>query len=311
MTEPSTADAMRSRLGGLSGNVKGIALMVLSTACMACMYVAIREVPGAMHPFEIAFFRNFFAVLILLAWHRRDLRAAFRTDHLKLHLVRGTLNVVAMLMFFYAVLITPLADVAALGFTAPLFASLLAIFVLRERLRWHRLGVIALGFAGALLILRPGLVQIGQGPLLLLGSSALWSLAMMVIKLLSRSDTSMTITLYMGVVMAPLALLAALLHWQWPDAPQLAWMLLIAVLGTLGQVSLAQSFRLAEVSAVLPLDFLKLLWGSLLGFLIFAEVPDLFTWVGGITIFGSTTYLALREYRPARRAGTPSGAVSR
>ena len=306
MKAPAPLLQLRGRLLGTSSNLQGIALMVFSTACQAAMYVSIREVPGGMHPFEVAFFRNAIAVLMLLAWFRRGFWSRFRTAHVRLHLLRGTLNVLAMLMFFYAVLITPLADVAALGFTAPLFASLLAIFVLRERLQWHRLAMIAFGFAGALVILRPGLAGATMGPLLLLCSSAIWALTIMVIKVLARTDSSITITVYMGTVMAPLSLLAAVWFWQWPNAEQLAWLALIALLGTLGQVSLAQAFRLAEVSAVLPLDFLKLVWSTLLGLFIFAEVPDAFTWLGGVMIFSSTTWLALRE---SRRSAAPSAAA--
>jgi drug/metabolite transporter (DMT)-like permease len=277
--------------------VQGIGLMVFSTACQALMYVAIREVPGGMHPFEIAFFRNFVAVLLLLAWFRGRFLACYRTGHVRLHILRGALNVVAMLLFFYAVLITPLADTAALGFTAPLFASVLAIVVLRERLRWHRLAVIAFGFLGALTILRPGLAPATIGPPLLLMSAGIWAVTMLVIKVLARTDSSTTITVYMGTVMAPLSLVAAAFYWQWPTGGQLLWFALIALLGTLGQLSLAQAFRLAEVSAVLPLDFLKLVWSALLGLTLFAEVPDAITWLGGVMIFGSTTYLALREAR--------------
>jgi drug/metabolite transporter (DMT)-like permease len=308
MTEPSTTDPTGAARPHLSRNALGVALMVFSTLCMALMYVSIREVKGGMHPFEVAFFRNFIAVLLLWGWFRGRFLACFRTAHLRLHLLRGTLNVVAMLAFFYAVLITPLAVVAALGFTAPLFASVLALFVLRERLQWHRMAVIGLGFAGALVILRPGLLGLSLGPVLLLASSALWAVAIMVIKVLARSDSSVTITVYMGAVMAPLSLLSALPFWTWPDAPQLAWLLLIALLGTVGQLSLTEAFRLAEVGAVLPLDFLKLVWGTLLGLVIFAEVPDVFTWLGGVMIFGSTTYLALRETRraPVRTPAAPS-----
>lgn len=281
----------------LSGNVLGMVLMALSTGCMATMYVAIREVPGGMHPFEIVFFRNLFALGLLVAWQAPGGLAVLRTAHLRLHGLRGALNVVAMLAFFYAVTITPLAEVAALGFTAPLFASVLALLLLRERVHRHRVTVIAFGFVGALVVLRPGVEGVHLGALLLLFSSSMWAMALMVIKVLARTDSSATITLYMVLVMTPLALVPALLVWQWPTLVQLGWFALIALLGTLGQLCLAQSFRVAEVTAVLPLDFLKLVWGSLLGFVLFAEVPDVWTWVGGAMIFGSTTYLALRESR--------------
>lgn len=292
------ASPLPARLGP-SGNLAGIGLMVFSTACMAGMYVAIRKVPGEMHPYELAFFRNLIGFLLMVGWHWRRLPLLFRTAHLKLHALRGVLNVVAMLMFFSAVLITPLAEVAALGFTAPLFASLLAVLVLREGWVAHRFAAIVFGFLGALIILRPGVAAIHPGSLLLLGSASLWAITMMVIKMLARHDSSQTITVYMVTVMAPISGLAAAFFWQWPDAEQLSWLLLIAILGTGGQMSLSQAFRLAEVSAVLPLDFFKLVWGALLGFFIFAETPDLWTLAGGMIIFASTTYLTLREARPA------------
>ena len=94
-----------------------------------------------------------------------------------------------------------------------------------------------------------------------------------------------------------MSFLTALLFWQWPDMEQLAWMTLIAALGTVGQISLAQSFRVAEVTAVLPLDFLKLVWSALLGYFLFAEIPDVWAALGGVIIFASTTFLALRESR--------------
>jgi len=287
--------APRSHVRGASGSVQSILLMALSTAFMACMYAAIRKVPGQLHPFEVAFFRSLFALLLILAWHGRRVVALYRTRHLGLHILRGSLNVVAMLTFFYAVVITPLADVAALGFTAPLFASVLAIALLGEPPERPRLAVAALGFLGALIILRPGSGVVGVGHVLLLISSLFWSVTIMVIKLLARTESSLTITVYMGSVMAPLSLAAAAFFWRWPEPVQLLWLLLIAILGTCGQISLAQSLRSAEVTAVLPLDFLKLVWSALLGFLVFAEIPDFWTLIGGATIFGSTTYLAMAE----------------
>ena len=162
----------------------------------------------------------------------------------------------------------------------------------------YRLLVMALGFGGMLMILRPGINVVQSGSLLIVGSSTFWAVTMMVIKKLTRTESSSTITVYMGVFMAPLSLIPAVFVWQWPDPQQLLWMMLVALLGTLGQVTLAQSFRFAEVTAVLPLDFFKLIWGGLLGFYIFAEIPDGWTLLGGVVIFASTTYLTIREARP-------------
>lgn len=287
----------------LTGNLVGIGLMIASTLCMSAMFVAMRKVPGDLHPFEVAFFRNGFGLLALTAWYAPGGMKVLRTRRLRLHAVRAVLNVVAMLAFFTAVFVTPLADLAALGFAGPLFASVWAVVLLRERPGWHRAAVMAFGFAGALVILRPGLTVVHTGPLLVLFSASVWSVALMVIKVLARTESSTTIAMYMVLFMTPLSGLAAAAFWQTPDAAQLAWLALVGVLGTAGQINLGQSFRVAEATAVLPLDFFKLVWGSLLGFVFFTEVPDLWTWVGGTMIFASSTWLALRE---ARRPGGAS-----
>jgi drug/metabolite transporter (DMT)-like permease len=287
----------RARIGGLSENALGLALMALSTLSMTGMHVCIRLVPGGMHPFEMAFIRNAIGLLLLNALFARAGLTVFRTRRLGLHATRGFLNVIAMFAFFYGLPITPLAMVNALGFTGPLFASLLAIPLLGERLRAHRLAVIGIGVLGTLIILRPGIEAIHIGPVLILASSLAWSMALIAIKALSRTESSGTITMYMALFMTPLSLIGAAPFLEWPTLEQVGWLTLVAVLGTTAQVSLAQSFRMAEVTAVLPLDFLKLLWGSVFGFLFFAEIPDVMTWVGGTVIFLSTFYLALRERR--------------
>jgi drug/metabolite transporter (DMT)-like permease len=280
-----------------SGNLPGIGFMVVSSVCMAGMYTSIRLVPRGMHPFEIVFFRNLIGLLMLLAWHAPGGLRVLKTTRLRMHALRGVLNVAAMLTFFYAVTITPLAEVAALSFTGPLFASLLALLFLKEPPRLHRLGVMAFGFAGALVIVRPGLSVVQAGAVLLLVSSAIWAFALIVIKMLARTESSATITLYMVSFMTPLSLITAVSVWRWPDLHQVFWFLVVSLFGTAGQLCLAQAFRMADSTAVLPLDFLKLIWGSALGYLVFAEIPDVWVWAGGTMIFASTTYLALRETR--------------
>lgn len=136
-----------------------------------------------------------------------------------------------------------------------------------------------------------------SGPVLILASSFFWGLALIVIKMLSRTETTATTLIYMGLFITPLSLFPALPVWQWPGLEQMGWLLMIALLGTTAHMALNQSFRLAEATLVMPLDFFKLLWGSLWGYLFFAEVPDPLTWLGGTVIFVSITYLAFREAR--------------
>ena len=120
---------------------------------------------------------------------------------------------------------------------------------------------------------------------------------MIIIKILSRTESSLTITLYMGLFMAPLSLIPALFVWQWPGSQALMFLVLVGAFGGVGHLALAQAFKESDATAVLPYDFTRLIWASALGFLVFAEVPDLWTWIGGSVIFSSTVYIAFRETR--------------
>jgi len=284
----------------LSGNLRGIILMLISTVAFAAMHAAVRHLSGELHPFEIAFFRNAFGLLVLAPWFLRYGLAPLRTGRLPLHGLRAGLNIIAMLAFFYALSITPLARVTSLSFTVPIFATLLAMVVLGEVVRLRRWVAMFCGFVGTLIILRPGLAELDQGSLLVLLSAALWACTLIVIKVLSRTDSSITITCYMVVFMAPLSLVPALWVWQWPTGQQLLWLVAIGVVGTLGQLIMTQALKEAETSVVMPFDFFKMIWASMLGFLFFAEVPTVFIWIGAGIIFVSTSYIAYREHKVTR-----------
>jgi drug/metabolite transporter (DMT)-like permease len=285
--------------------LRGMALILFSTLGFSGMHAVIRQLGKEdLHPFEIAFFRNFFGLIVLSPLFLRHGVGALRTRLLPLHALRGVLQIGAMLMFFTAVTITPLAKVSAMSFTAPLFATVGAVIFLGERIRSRRIAALVIGFVGALVIIRPGAVEIDLGAVLVLGSSAIWAVAMLIIKRLTRSDSSVVITAYMGIFLTPLSLVAAVPVWTWPEPHHYLMFALMGALGSLAHVSMAQAFKEADATAILPLDFTRLLWAAALGFLLFGEIPDLWTWVGGITIFASATYIAYREARqhPAGRS---------
>lgn len=287
----------RSLLGRVSKNALGMALMGFSGLCLTGMHASVRLVPGDMHPYQMVFLRNLIGLALLLTLYARGGLAVLHTRRLGLHALRGLLQMLSMLTFFSGLLITPLGEVNALGFSSPLFATALAVMVLGEKLPLRRLIVLIVGVAGTLIIIRPGFGGMNTGPLLILASSLLWGLALIVIKMLSRTETTATTIIYMGLLITPLSLLPALPVWQWPTPEQLGWLAAIAVLGTCAHMALNQSFRLAEATLVMPLDFFKLLWGSLWGYLFFAEVPDPLTWLGGTVIFISTIFLVFKEAR--------------
>ncbi|MEZ5834619.1 MAG: DMT family transporter [Geminicoccaceae bacterium] len=275
-------------------------LMALSAFGSSIMNAGIRITSAELHSSEIAFFRNLIGIVTLAPPAIKvGLRNTLATSRFGLHALRGVLNATAMLCFFHAVTITPLATVAALGFTAPLFATLLAIPLLKEEVGPRRWAGLVAGFAGALVVIRPGLETITLGAFLLLTASLAWAGALIVIKILARTDSSLTITLYAACFLTPITFIFAWLHWQWPSFEAMMILCAIGFFGSITQMALAQAFHEADASLVLPLDFTKLVWASLFGYVLFDEIPDIFAIIGGTIILMSVVYIAYRE----RKAG--------
>jgi drug/metabolite transporter (DMT)-like permease len=285
---------------GLPAITRGILLMLVSTLAFSLMHALIRYVSADLHALQIAFFRNLFGAFVILPWFLRYGLAPLRTGRFGLHVLRACLNVGAMICFFTALSLTPIAQVTALGFSAPIFAAVLSVLLLREVVRLRRWSAILIGFLGTLVILRPGFETVDVGSLLTLLSSLLWGFTLIVIRVLGRSESSLTTTSYMVILLTLLSLGPALFVWQTPTPTQLAWLVLIGVLGTSGQFMVAQSLKEAETGVVMPFDFFKLIWSSMLGYLMFAEVPHAFIWLGGAMIFSASTYIAYRETQIAR-----------
>ena len=288
-----------------SNALRGIGFMLLACVLFGAMHVGVRHVTQSIHPFEAAFFRNLFGLLVLAPSFITHGWRPLRTRRFGLHCARAALNVVAMLSFFYALSITPVVLVQALAFTAPLFTSVLAVALLGERIRARRLTAIVVGFAGALLIIRPGVQPIELGPALVLASAAVWGYVVVLIKSLARTDTAVTITAYMVLLMTPMTLVCALFVWTWPTAGELAVLVGIGIAGTLAQMCMTQSLRLAETMVVLPFDFTKLVWGAFFAWLLFGELIDTWTLVGALVIFSGGLYVAYRERQLARSGRNP------
>jgi drug/metabolite transporter (DMT)-like permease len=295
---------------GLHPAARGCALMVLATFMFAGMHTAIRHSTQHLPPVEVAFFRNLFGLVVIVPLLARYGTSLFRTDKLSLHVLRAVLNVFSMLAFFVGLSMTPLARATALTFTAPLFTALFSALFLGEVFRWRRWTAIFAGFFGALVILRPGLQVLDSGALLVLVSSVLWSMALIDIKVLGRTESTLTITVYVTVLLIPMTLAPALMVWETPGPDMWGWLIFIGVIGTLGQIVVTEAVKLADMTVLMPFDFLKLVWAAFLGIIFFAEVPDLLTWVGGAIVFGSSFYIAWREskLRKARIASPDRGA---
>lgn len=165
----------------------------------------------------------------------------------------------------------------------------------------HRWTAILFGFIGMLIILRPGLAVIETGSILVLASAALWAVAMILIKILSRTETSVAIVAWMGVFLCAFSIGPALWVWVTPSLSAWGWLIFVGLNGSIAQVCLSQALKETDPTAVMPFDFLKLIWTAILAAYFFAEIPDLFTWLGAGVIFTSGLYIANRERRAARK----------
>jgi len=277
--------------------------MCLSTIAFSIMHGLVRFVSEVLPPFQIAFFRNIFGLAFLLPLLMRSRFAILRTKQIGLHALRGVINMAAMLMFFTALAISPIAKVTALGFTAPIFMAILAVLVLGERFRIYRWSAIFLGFVGMLIILRPGLVAIDTGALLVIGSAALWAVAMIIIKIQSRTESSLTIVAYMGIFLGVFSIAPAVWVWQPFGLQTLMFMVLIGLFGSIAQMAISESLKETDSTALMPFDFLKLIWTAMIGVWFFSEIPDIYTWIGATVIFLSGLFIAIRERSIQRQRG--------
>ena len=292
--------------GRISPVARGCLLMVVGTLIFAAMHTAIRHVTQQLSGFEVAFFRNLFGLMVIAPLLMRYGLGLFHTQKFGLHLLRAVINAVSMVAFFIGLSMTPIARATALSFTAPLFTALLSALFLGEVFRWRRWTAIFVGFFGALVILRPGVHAVDTGSILVVVSSLLWSIAMIDIKVLGRTESSRTIAAYVTVLLTPLTLVPALWVWQMPSSDMWVWLIFIGVIGTIGQFVITEAIKLADMTVLMPFDFLKLVWAAFLGMIFFAEVPDVLTWIGAAIVFASSFYIVWREAKLRRRAKAAS-----
>ncbi|MSO93667.1 MAG: DMT family transporter [Rhodospirillales bacterium] len=282
--------------------LRGIGFMVASTVLFASMIACARRISFEMHGFEVTFFRSFFALVALAPLMLRGGFKPLRTRHWRLHALRAAFQVLSMLAFYVALAVSSLAKAVALDFTGPLFTAALAIAFLGERLRARRLLALAAGLGGALVIVRPGTDAFDLGSGLLLLSAAIGGFTWMCTKVLARTESSKTIALYAGLFMTPMSLLAALPVWRTPTGDELVWLSFVGLFGGLHVWTVAQALKDADVTAVVPFDFLRLVWAAMFGLFLFGEEPDPWTWIGGIVIFAAASMLSYREGRGERAA---------
>jgi drug/metabolite transporter (DMT)-like permease len=276
-------------------NLRAILWMVLSVGFLAAVDGLAKTVAQDLHPFQIVFFRNFFGAFCLVPFFLRYGLHHFRTERTGFHIIRGAVHVIGMLAWFTALTLIPLAEATALSFLLPMYASLGAILFLGEPNRLNRWISILVALIGMLIILRPGVVPVSFGAILVLLGGVTAAVSKIMTKSLARTDSPLTIVGYMTLVLTVVSLVPALFVWQTPSLSALALMALMGATGTGAHYLMTMSYRDGDLTLVEPATFGRLVWAALFGFIFFQEAPEIWTWIGSAVIIASATYLARIE----------------
>lgn len=287
----------------MTTTTRGILWMILSCIAFASMWVMIRFASHDVHAFVIVFFRNLFGTLVLVPMMLRN-KGLMRIGRLRANLRRATSGFIATTGTFYAVSHAPLATALSINYTAPLFATVGAVLFLGEKIQARRVAALIIGFAGMLIVVRPGALPMTPGVLAAMLSAVSTSFSIIAIRQLVASDDSRSVAAWTFILMTPPSLVLAVLYWTPP--PLALWPLLFVIgcVAAVGQLAMNRAFALAEASAVLPYDFVRFGLVTIFGITIFDERLDAMTILGGVVIFGATVYLAVRERQVARAAAT-------
>ena len=278
-----------------SNKLNVVFLTIFSTFSAAIMATGVKYLSEFLNPIMIGFYRCFIGLIIIIPFILRNKFEAVKTKNLKLHFLRSLINVISLIAWFSAIGLLFLEKATALGFTTPLFTTILAVLLLGEIIRIHRIAALLLGFIGVIIIVRPGIISFDYGTILILVGAITFSFVLIIVKKLSATESSITITFYHLFFCTSILFIISLFFWQNINLNHLFIFIIMAISGLIAHWCLAQSLKLSDATFVMPLQFSKLIWASSIGFYFFNEVPDLWTWIGSVIIFSSVIYITYRE----------------
>ena len=280
----------------LSPNVLAIFLMIMSVGAASGLDSVVKFVANeGMHPIQIVFFRNLFGLVVLLPLFLKSGFYQLRTSRLSFHILRGCIHSTSMISWFIAITLIPLADATALSFLTPIYASVGAILIMGEPSRQSRWIAIAIGFIGMLVILRPGFAEISLGSILVVSSGIAMATSKLMAKSLTRTDTPATIVFFMSLMVTFISFFPALFFWTWPPLELWLWLLMLGAGGSFAHIIQTHSYRMGEMTVVEPMSYFRLIWATAFGFLLFGEVPEIWTWIGTAIIITGALLLTREE----------------
>lgn len=281
--------------------LQGIGWMLLTGFLFVAVTGIVRHLGSDMPAIEAAFIRYCFGLLLILPVLVKLSRQRMEPGLLKLFGIRGLFHGIAVMLWFFAMARIPIAEVTAIGYTAPIYITIAAAFFLGERLQLRRTLAILVGLAGSLVILRPGFQEINSGQLAQVVAAPLFAASFILAKKLTdRADPSVIVGM-LSVVCVIVLLPGAILQWRDPTLEELMWLALTAAFATTGHYTQTRAFRAAPITVTQPIMFLQLVWAALLGMTLFDESLDPYVFLGGAIVIGAATYISHREALAARR----------
>lgn len=285
--------------------LRGIGWMLLTGFCFVGVTGIVRYLGSDMPAIEAAFIRYAAGTVMIAPMLVRTFRAGLDRDVTRLFALRGLVHGLGVILWFYAMARIPIAEVTAIGYSSPIYVTVLAAVFLGERMHLRRIAAIVAAFVGVLLILRPGISEISGGHLAQLGAAPLFAVSYILAKQLSgRADPSAIVAM-LSIGCTVVLLPGAIAQWRQPTWEEVGWLTLTAAIATTGHYTMTRAYRAAPITVTQPVTFLQLVWAALLGIALFGEPVNPFVILGGAVIIASATYISHREYVAARRSITP------
>ena len=279
----------------MNKKILAILLFVTATFFGSLMGVFMRLAQSDINVFTASFLRFGIGFVIILPYLFYSKFKVYKTNNIKLHFIRGIINVPTMYVGFAALMFIPLEQIQALHFIVPLIVTFLAVFFFKEKIRFVRITALIIGLLGMLVMLRPGMIEMNIGVYMVLFTSIVWSFIIIITKFLSKNDSPITILTYQYSLVTFFSFFIVIFFWETPSPIIFLYTFLAALSGTILHIALIYSYKLVDLTLTQPFTFISLIWASLFGYNVFGEEPDIFTWLGAIIIFSGVLIIFYRE----------------
>lgn len=285
----------RAGWDGLPPNIQGSAWMVVSSLAFAVMATCIKLLGRDLPVIEILFFRQIFVLVVVSPAIARGFPAVFRTKRLRIHLTRALLAFVAMTTGFTAIVHLPLAEATAISFARTLFTTMLAVVLLHEVVGWRRWTATLVGFVGVVVVARPSPDHFNEYAVLALIAAAFVAALQIALRTLTQTERPVTIMTFQNLCLSVLLAGPTAYLWVTPSWEQIGFLAAIGCIMSVVQWTMIKAYGVGDASAIAPMEYGRLLFATVAGILIFAEVPTIYTLIGSSLIIVSTLYTMHRN----------------